>query len=69
MVKDSKRVDLYCKCCRKSLHMAYELTGHPDSPLLPSIIMKCPCCTKVVTFKKYIERNITEGMKNNRYYL
>jgi len=49
--------------------MAYELTGYPDSPLLPNIIMKCPCCTKVMTFKKYTEKNITEGMKDNKYYL
>ncbi len=36
MVKDSKRIDLYCRHCRKSLHIDYKLTGFPDSTVLPN---------------------------------
>lgn len=69
LIRENKTIDLYCKRCRKSLHVAYELTGDMESPVLPNITMKCTCCTRVMTFKNYKERQIVERMKNNKYYI
>ena len=69
MTRENKTIDLYCKRCRKSLHVAYELTGDMESPVLLNITMKCTCCTRVVTFKNYKERQIVERMKNDKYYI
>lgn len=67
--KETKRIDLYCRRCRKSLHVAYELTGNPDSPVLPNITMKCSCCTRTMVFKKYTESHLAGHTKSGKYYV
>ncbi len=69
MKTENKRVDLYCRRCRKSLHMSYELTGDIESPVLPNIIMKCACCNRVLTFRHYKESQIVQHMKGEKYYI
>ena len=69
MVNERKYIDLYCRRCRKSLHVNYELTGDPDSPVLPNITMKCGCCTRTMVFKKYTEGILAGRTKSNKYYV
>ena len=67
--REIKRIDLYCRRCRKSLHIAYEPTGDPDFPVLSNITMKCAHCARVMEFKGYRERQIMERAKSDKYYI
>ena len=59
MNREIKQIEFYCKKCRKSMKMAYLLTGDDDAPVLPGMIIRCHTnrCTRVMVLKKY-----TEGM-------
>ena len=59
MMRELKQIEFYCKKCRKSMKMAYGLTGDSDAPVLPGMIIRCHInkCTRVATLKK-----CTEGM-------
>lgn len=58
-MRELKQIEFYCKKCRKSMKMAYLLTGNDDAPVLPGMIIRCHTnrCTRVMALKKY-----TEGM-------
>lgn len=53
-------IDFYCKKCRKSMKMSYELTGDESAPVMNGIIIRCHThkCTRVVTLKNYTEGQI-----------
>ncbi len=68
-MEDKRVVDFYCKRCRKSLHISYELTGDPLSPVLSNITLKCRCCTRTMVLKKFMEQHILKHMKDDKYYL
>ena len=59
MNREIKQIEFYCKKCRKSMKMAYFVTGDDDAPVLPGMIIRCHTnrCTRVMVLKKY-----TEGM-------
>ena len=69
IVEKNMKVDLYCRRCRKSLHISYKLTGDPQSPVLPNITLKCGCCTRVMMLRNFKEHHILEHLKDNKYYL
>ena len=62
-------VDLYCRRCRRSLHVSYDVTGDPESPVLPHITLKCPYCTRVMSFKRFQESRLVAHMKDGKYYI
>ncbi len=62
-------IDLYCRRCRRSLHVSYDVTGDPDAPVLPNVVIKCIRCTRVMNVKNYTEHQILEHTKNNKYYI
>ena len=58
-MRELKQIEFYCKKCRKSIKMAYIITGEDEAPVLQGMIIKCHTnrCTRVMVLKKY-----TEGM-------
>ncbi|MEE3462624.1 MAG: hypothetical protein VZR00_12235 [Lachnospiraceae bacterium] len=57
-----QEIEFYCKKCRKSMKMSYELTGDKDTPVMNGISIRCHTnkCTRVVTLKKYTEGKIIQ---------
>ena len=55
-------IDFYCKKCRKSMRIAYALTGDRTAPAMNGIMIKCHThkCTRVVTLKNFTEGQIKE---------
>ena len=55
-----QEIEFYCKKCRKSMKMSYELTGDKDTPVMNGISIRCHThkCTRVVTLKNFTEENI-----------
>ncbi len=54
-----QEISFYCKQCKKSMKIAYELTGDDSTPAMTGIIIRCHTnkCNRVAILKKY-----TEGM-------
>ena len=57
-----QEIEFYCKKCRKTMKMSYELTGDKDAPVMNGISFRCHTnkCTRVVTLKKYTEGKIIQ---------
>ncbi|SFK53054.1 hypothetical protein SAMN05216390_101481 [Lachnospiraceae bacterium KH1T2] len=55
-----QEIEFYCKKCKKSMKMAYALTGDMDTPAMNGIIIRCHThkCTRAVTLKNFTERDI-----------
>lgn len=68
-MREKTEIDLYCRRCRKSLHIMYKLSGNLESPVLPNITIKCAQCTRVMSAKNYTEHQILEHTKNSKYYI
>ena len=68
MTTENGKVDLYCRRCRKSLHLTYEFTGDMESPVMLNITMKCPNCTRAVEFKGIKERHVIGSRRHNKFY-
>ena len=49
--------------------MSYDVTGDPESPVLPNVTIKCGYCHRVMTFKNYREGRIVEHMKNDKFFV
>ena len=62
-----QEVEFYCKKCRKSMKMAYTLTGDKDAPAMNGISIRCHThkCTRVVTLKNFTEAQIMKRVDNN----
>lgn len=70
--KKIKQVDFYCRVCKKSMKMAYVLSGDNDSPVLPGMIIRCHTnkCTRVAVLKKHNEGMIKALMdKEGRVFI
>ena len=54
-MRELKQIEFYCKKCRKSMKMAYLLTGNDDEPVLTGMIIRCHTnsCSRVLVQKKY----------------
>lgn len=61
-------INLYCRRCRRYLHVAYDVTGDPESPVLPNVVITCEHCHRVLTFKNYREGRIVEH-KNDKFFI
>ena len=62
-----QEVEFYCKKCRKSMKMAYTLTGDKDAPAMNGISIRCHThkCTRVVTLKNFTEAQIMKRADDN----
>jgi len=67
-----QKIDLYCKCCKKTMKMSYNLTGDMDAPVLPGMTIRCHThkCTRIMILKKYTEKLIvTKATKDGKCYI
>lgn len=64
-----QEIAFYCKRCKKSLHIDYQITGNDDAPVIPNIIIKCSCCKRAMYLKKYTEKLLLENADKGRYYI
>lgn len=62
-----KKIDFYCKRCKKSLGVSYEATGDESTPVLTGVTMKCHThkCVRVLAFKNMTEGYIIEHAKGS----
>lgn len=61
-------INLYCRRCRRYLHVSYDVTGDPESPVLPNVVITCEHCHRVLIFKNYREGRIVEH-KNDKFFI
>ena len=59
----------FCKRCKKSLHIIYQITGDEEALVLPNVIIKCTHCKRVLFLKKYTEKKLLEGAVEGRFYI
>lgn len=64
-----QEIVFFCKRCKKSLHISYQLTGDDDALVLPNVIIKCTHCKRVLFLKKYTEKKLLEGTVDGRFYI
>ena len=67
-----KKIDFYCKRCKKSLGVSYEATGDESTPVLTGVTMKCHThkCVRVLAFKNMTEGEILKrGVENGKLYV
>jgi hypothetical protein len=67
-----QKIVFYCRKCRKSMKMAYCLTGNINDSAMNGIVIRCHThkCTRVVTLRNFTEKKISEGADSyGRYYL
>lgn len=67
-----QEVEFYCKKCRKTMKMAYTLTGDKDTLAMNGISIRCHTnkCTRVVTLKNFTEEKIIQRAESTgRCYL
>ena len=68
-VNSLQEIRLFCKNCKKSLHMSYILANDGDAPVLPNVAIKCTCCKRVLMLKKYTEKKLLEHAVSDRFYI
>ena len=56
-------IEFYCRKCKKTMKMAYSLTGDDDAPVMAGMMIRCHThkCTRVAILKKF-----TEGQLRSR---
>ena len=64
-----EQITFYCRNCKKSLKIAYNLTGREDAPVMPSIQIKCHHCKRVMVLKHFTYKNLTYGVTEIKYYI
>lgn len=57
---DNKKIEFYCKHCKKSMKVRYIPSGNPDALVLSGIEMACHTrkCIRVITLKRVTEGDI-----------
>ena len=50
------------------MRISYMVTGRPNYPVLPSVIMKCHHCGRVMTLKGYTEAELMDKVSQNKFY-
>ena len=55
-----QEINFYCKKCKKTMKMAYMLSGDDRAPAMTGMIIRCHTnkCTRTVTMKKFTEGEI-----------
>lgn len=69
---ENKQIDFYCKNCKKSLKISYELSGKRDERIMPGITIRCHThkCVRVMTLKKYTEGKLVDmKTKEGKVYI
>ena len=69
MENEKKEVDLYCRCCRKSLHVRYACTGNPEVQVLENVTLTCTYCTRAISFHGRRESLFMNCRKDGRLYV
>ena len=67
-----QKIDLYCKNCKKSMKMTYELTGDDHVPVMNGMTIRCHThkCIRVVALKNFTEGQMrSRADAQGRYYL
>lgn len=64
---EKKVIDFYCRKCKKSLGIRYELTGDKDAEILSGITIKCRTnkCSRVLICKNVTERTLSVMVDKN----
>ena len=59
-----KQIDFYCRKCKKSMKMTYELSGEDETPVFNGMVMRCHTnkCKRVMMLKNYTEGKIKRHM-------
>lgn len=55
-----QEIEFYCKNCKKSMKMAYRLSGDLQASVMTGMMIRCHTnkCTRVVMLKKFTEEQI-----------
>lgn len=58
----NRKIDFYCKNCKKSLKMTYELSGNPDALVMQGMTIRCHThkCIRVLVLKKCTEGQLVK---------
>lgn len=64
-----QEIVFFCKRCKKSLHISYQITGDDDALVLPNVVIKCTHCKRVLFLTKYTEKKLLEGAVDDRFYI
>ena len=67
--KEIRVIDFYCKKCKKSMKISYMVTGRPNYPVLPSVVMKCHHCNRVMILKNFRESELLDTAEQDKYYI
>ncbi len=66
-----QEIEFYCRKCKKSLKMAYALSGVKDAPAMTGMIIRCHTnrCARVVALKKFTEGQILSMAQSSKCYI
>ena len=64
-----KKIDFYCKNCKKSFKAFHVITGKDDTPVMENFGMSCHHCNRVLTMKRQTEGHIVKNAKNAIFYV
>ena len=66
-----QEIEFYCRKCKKSLKMAYALSGVKDAPVMTGMIIRCHTnrCARVVALKKFTEGQILSMAQSSKCYI
>ena len=66
-----QEIEFYCRKCKKSLKMAYALSGVKDAPAMTGMIIRCHTnrCTRVVALKMFTEGQILSMAQSSKCYI
>ena len=66
-----QEIEFYCRKCKKSLKMAYALSGAKDAPVMTGMTIRCHTnrCTRVVALKKFTEGQILTMAQSSKCYI
>lgn len=62
-------VTIYCKRCKKSLRIKYNITGDKNAMVLSNIQIACHCCKRVMSPKNYTEKLLVENSVGGKFYM
>ena len=67
-----QEITFYCRNCKKSMRMSYELTGDDNAPVMNGITIRCHThkCIRAAVLMKYTEGILKDRADaQNRVYL
>lgn len=67
-----QEIEFFCRYCRKSMKMAYRLTGDDAAPVMAGMIIRCHThkCTSTKVLKNFTEEELKKRADRlGRYYI